>query len=335
MYNNFIAPESRSKGTEFLSEKMITPTNGVEAFSLSSQPHLSPALPVATHPGIALSILGKRHRDSTTSGIGEGKEDKVSEENFAKATARHTRKRQKQSSRNLETDGNHKEMVVKMTDCEPPRAPSFTVYTGPSPSATTSSSSYADPPPPTEHLPEFYPPPNGHRPVTSTADASENRVRHHSQPNPFNFAFMPLPGTPLYPLTTPRLPFPEQPISPTPAGHVRRGVQLLGIPGRMKSLSEEIMSGSSSDAEWGFINPAALSRPTECDTEQHRLTSHDVATGLGLTAVRTSVSNPTGAEGLSLVKKTMYGTELDSDSRFGDFGVEGIASGFWAGGKFQ
>ena len=30
-------------------------------------------------------------------------------------------------------------------------------------------------------------------------------------------------------------------------------------------------------------------------------------------------------------QRTMYGTELDSDTRFGDFGVEGVASGFWAG----
>ncbi|KAI0757141.1 hypothetical protein C8Q80DRAFT_1116385 [Daedaleopsis nitida] len=31
------------------------------------------------------------------------------------------------------------------------------------------------------------------------------------------------------------------------------------------------------------------------------------------------------------MKRTMYGTELEVDTRFGDFGVEGIASGFWAG----
>ncbi|KAI0778045.1 hypothetical protein BD413DRAFT_97815 [Trametes elegans] len=30
-------------------------------------------------------------------------------------------------------------------------------------------------------------------------------------------------------------------------------------------------------------------------------------------------------------KRTMYGTELESDTRFGDFGVEGVATGFWAG----
>jgi hypothetical protein len=30
----------------------------------------------------------------------------------------------------------------------------------------------------------------------------------------------------------------------------------------------------------------------------------------------------------------MYGTELEGDTRFGDFGVEGVAAGFWAGSKF-
>ncbi|OJT09495.1 hypothetical protein TRAPUB_14029 [Trametes pubescens] len=31
------------------------------------------------------------------------------------------------------------------------------------------------------------------------------------------------------------------------------------------------------------------------------------------------------------MKRTMYGTELEGDTRFGDFGVEGVATGFWAG----
>ena len=30
-------------------------------------------------------------------------------------------------------------------------------------------------------------------------------------------------------------------------------------------------------------------------------------------------------------QRTMYGTELDADTRFGDFGVEGVAMGFWTG----
>ncbi|KAI0824208.1 hypothetical protein BC628DRAFT_1411133 [Trametes gibbosa] len=31
------------------------------------------------------------------------------------------------------------------------------------------------------------------------------------------------------------------------------------------------------------------------------------------------------------MKRTMYGTELEGDTRFGDFGVEGVATGLWAG----
>jgi len=30
----------------------------------------------------------------------------------------------------------------------------------------------------------------------------------------------------------------------------------------------------------------------------------------------------------------MYGTELEGDTRFGDFGVEGVAMGYWSGGRF-
>jgi hypothetical protein len=40
---------------------------------------------------------------------------------------------------------------------------------------------------------------------------------------------------------------------------------------------------------------------------------------------------------VTLMKRTMYGTELDGDTRFGDFGVEGVGSsngGFWAGRRY-
>jgi len=30
----------------------------------------------------------------------------------------------------------------------------------------------------------------------------------------------------------------------------------------------------------------------------------------------------------------MYGTELEGDTRFGDFGVGGVAMGYWSGGRF-
>jgi hypothetical protein len=37
-----------------------------------------------------------------------------------------------------------------------------------------------------------------------------------------------------------------------------------------------------------------------------------------------------------LMKRTMYGTELDGDTRFGDFGVEGVGGNgtFWADGRY-
>ena len=93
------------------------------------------------------------------------------------------------------------------------------------------------------------------------------------------------------------------------------------------------MTASGSGSSAGFVEPAALMRPTE-KIGECRVTSHDIATGLGLTTVRTSATDPEGHDALPTVKKTMYGTELDGDSRFGDFGVEGVASGFWATGRF-
>jgi hypothetical protein len=138
----------------------------------------------------------------------------------------------------------------------------------------------------------------------------------------------------MYPLTMSSFPFPESPASPTPVGRAVGtsrdpfGFGVLGG-GPRSRVGGRLLSGSGG----GFIDPAALTRPTDKDGE-HRVTSHEVATGLGLTAVRTSATDPGGPNAPPMVKKTMYGTELDGDSRFGDFGVEGVASGFWAGGRF-
>jgi hypothetical protein len=57
------------------------------------------------------------------------------------------------------------------------------------------------------------------------------------------------------------------------------------------------------------------------------MSSNDVAAGLGLMAVRTAPSSKLGSAlgtaDAPAMKRTMYGTELDGDTRFGDFGVEG------------
>ncbi|KAH9944504.1 uncharacterized protein BXZ73DRAFT_87389 [Epithele typhae] len=57
------------------------------------------------------------------------------------------------------------------------------------------------------------------------------------------------------------------------------------------------------------------------------VSSTEVGMQLGMGSASQLPPDTPGAQ----MKRTMYGTELDADTRFGDFGVEGVASGFWAG----
>jgi len=73
------------------------------------------------------------------------------------------------------------------------------------------------------------------------------------------------------------------------------------------------------------VDPAALTRrPTDQEREA-------AAAGFGFVRPPSTSDEDGDAPGL---KRTMYGTELDGDTRFGDFGLEGVASGFWSGGRF-
>ena len=60
---------------------------------------------------------------------------------------------------------------------------------------------------------------------------------------------------------------------------------------------------------------------------QRTVSSTEVGMQLGMSAPAQLPPDTPGAP----IKRTMYGTELDGDTRFGDFGIEGVASGFWAG----
>jgi len=66
-------------------------------------------------------------------------------------------------------------------------------------------------------------------------------------------------------------------------------------------------------------------------TDRRKVSGNDVGAGLGMSAMP-SVSVEESPE--APIRRTMYGTELEGDTRFGDFGVEGVATGFWTGGKF-
>jgi hypothetical protein len=301
----------------------------------SSKDHVTPTFTdIPVHPGFAPTMLGKRHRDSTASNvtgvIEEGEEDDYSETELAKRVVRPTKKRPK-------IDGHEVQPEVAEAGSgsqnQGARVPNFTVYSGDSPQQ---SQQLQDPPPPTTRLPDYFAPPSpsGNRPTTSTANAAENQ-------NPFNFSFLPMSsGGSMYMNSMPNFPFPDAPQSPSPAGNTNELFPGFGVPSRPRSGTANKTTASNSNPE--FVDPAMLSRDVsdrereeKREREGHQLTSNEVAAGLGLTVVRTGASDPdeTPREN-EHVKRTMYGTELEGDTRFGDFGVEGVASGFWAGGRF-
>ncbi|KAI0051751.1 hypothetical protein FA95DRAFT_1569801 [Auriscalpium vulgare] len=182
-------------------------------------------------------------------------------------------------------------------------------------------------------------------PQTSTAHASENQ--------PFTFAF---PGVSRLPITStpagsgalatpgsPRLtsfPYPEEPHSPSPAPthRIDRGVGRLERP--YGAPDSRNLSGSSSvPTHDSAVSPAALLRtpPTgfttlgrDHDDGRRKASSNDVGAGLGMIGMPSRIGDTPAAP----VRRTMYGTELEGDTRFGDFGVEGVATGFWSGTRY-
>lgn len=299
------------------------------------------------HPGFAAAITGKRRRDSDASNITgvieEDQQDEFTETELERRVIRPTKKRAKldndessqdedQGSGSLQPQYSQNEDQHDVDQTQAPRPPSFTVFSGPD--DPDNFANYIDPPPPTNHLPDFFAPSSEHGNTgdnneggsgtqTSTANASENQ-------NPFGFSFLPTSSTPMhpmYPMGVQGFPYPEAPTSPSPVGN-ETGFQPFGLsPSRPRSGANTSRPGSRQDGDGiGTVNPAAL-------TGRHpEPSSHDLAAGLGLTSVPMRMGEGTTAAGPA--KRTMYGTELEGDTRFGDFGVEGVASGFWAGGRY-
>ena len=86
----------------------------------------------------------------------------------------------------------------------------------------------------------------------------------------------------------------------------------------LPAVPEETSASASSSATANLL-ANGFSRRTVSSTE--------VGMQLGMSSTSQLPPDTPGAP----IKRTMYGTELDGDTRFGDFGVEGVASGFWAG----
>ena len=190
--------------------------------------------------------------------------------------------------------------------------------------------------------------------------------------NAFNFsftttAFHPMTSTPAGPYgggDMPSFTYPDPPASPTPAvtsnpsgGYVERAGgrlernDLFHPHGRPRSAVSRQTSEAPSRASpsepgpssEGTVNPtsllgsAALPTVTEQDVDAEALAEHaerptavsssDIGHVFGLGELPLPPETPAPP-----MKRTMYGTELEGDTRFGDFGVEGVAAaGFWVG----
>ncbi|TFK41028.1 hypothetical protein BDQ12DRAFT_710878 [Crucibulum laeve] len=313
---------------------------------------------ILPHPGAAPSLLGKRHRDSVASNITgvleEGQGSDLSDSELARTVLRPTKKRPKLGRAASDTDRNQTAATsssnngadIEDTGAEglqPPiqRVPSFTVFQGPD-----EPDQYLDPGPPMSHLPDFFAPPSppaaspfpvASRAQTTSASASENQ-------QPFTFSFLPMTSTPANEIFMPSFPYPEPPQSPSPAGsstapfpnHAQDErtdiFKSFGFPSPTRSsrLSGASASGSQSQQQ-EFINPAALANRPEASTsrsKEREVSSNEIAAGLGLSILPTA--EPDNNTDALPMKRTMYGTELEGDTRFGDFGVTGVATGFWS-----
>ncbi|KAL0566220.1 hypothetical protein V5O48_015794 [Marasmius crinis-equi] len=313
--------ETRSPNETELASGFKTPTNIEPNAGPSRQlPTDNSALP---HPGIAPVLLGKRHRDSTVSNITdvveEGQEDDLSADELATKVIRPNRKRARTS-----TSGDAAGSTVTKEEPEEVHQPGFIVYND----RQGADSSFADPPPPTTPLPRAY---RAYSPSAEAGPSStpENPAENH----PFAFSFLAVPPTP-HPgsFSMHNFPYPEPPQSPTPgsndvvrnpgrSGEPQDIFQSFGLPpiGRPRNLLTPAPRTSSQDAR-NFVNPAALT------TQEPDGESRDRGTRVSdLDDLRSLESGNDDS------RRTMYGTELETDTRFGDFGVEGVASGFWTG----
>jgi hypothetical protein len=191
------------------------------------------------------------------------------------------------------------------------------------------------------------------------ADSQLNPSQEVETRQTFSFAFpgvapppvtpTPAPTAPLpNPSSSPALstiPYPERPHSPSPAPVPHRTIVTRPLQNdayRPFGFPPESRNPTGSSATHGSaIDPASLLRtPPQSshdmlsDSEQtdgrRRASSNDVGAGLGMTSLPMRVEDTPAAT----VRRTMYGTELEGDTRFGDFGIEGVAAGFWSGSKF-
>lgn len=302
-------------------------------------------------PGAPPTMLGKRHRDSSASDmtdlIEEGDKSGLLESDLAQKIVKPTRKRPKIFKDDEESKAGAANSTSEEEGETTTRVLNFTVFTGPD----EPPEQYLDPPPPTERLPDFFAPPSpppGLAPgfsrqgatATSTATASENQ-------QPFGFSFLPISSTPAHSMFMPSFPYPEPPQSPSPAGTSSTGFinhrqgertdvfQAFGLPSPVRPSRPSALRTAGAASR--FVDPAEIMRRASSKDGEGGLTKNNATVGQSRIEPTASGSGSSTPSDAPEMKRTMYGTELDGDTRFGDFGVEGVGTsgaGFWAGGRY-
>lgn len=280
------------------------------------------------------TILGKRHRDSSTSdltGIIEaGTQEDFSEEQLVNKVVRPQKKRPKLSA---DEEISHMEVAgpSRQDSMEKSSGPAFTVFCGPE-----EREDYEDPPPPTTHLSDLF----GHPPpVTPGNDIRSSAVQALENHNHFGLsfsAFQAVTSTPVY-ATNGLATYLERPESPT--SHV------VERTGRQDRASPFFVHRRESEEPEPQEHPSSPSTVNALEHDQRTDPLSDLLKTPPLQAVREGMhsgTQPTGIDvglGMGLpdirmedtpappAKRTRYGTELEADTRFGDFGLDGMATG--------
>lgn len=260
------------------------------------------------------TLLGKRPRDSPDTEAGAGAEQ-LSQDDDSYKLPQPQKKKIKLSS-DHETDT----LAGPSRISGPPERTAtrkFTVYTG------EEEKPDHDPPPPTTHLSDLFggrsPPITPHDLQTTSANAVEN------QPFGVNYsAFQAATSTPVYPGTG-FASYLARPESPTSHVVERTGRRDRASPFFLSGLP----AGSSDPRAASNVPPQRPANPEANDDSFSALLRtpplhpiHSQPSGNGETSSRLD-DTP------AFPMKTIYGTELESDTRFGDFGVEGMDTSYW------
>ncbi|KAL1693103.1 hypothetical protein GGG16DRAFT_111554 [Schizophyllum commune] len=314
----------------------------------SPAPTPGPSSIPAGHPGYAPRTLGKRHRDSAASStadvLEQSQASQLTEEELSQQAVRPDRKRAR-TVPDIEVEDTSADEDLPNDDSivvpAPQQLQPFTVFRDPSPTQRSDEDDepiYDQNAPPTNSINSWLAP-------TSSQDAFREAfsiIESDEPPAPQNIT--PAAGPAPQYSGNHHFPMPETPVSPTPesGGNPAQGYFGQQSHSRRSPVRDDMYSmfGLPSPTRPTLRTPTAVRRmsgqaPVDPTTLLRkgggggRDGGDGHGSGLPTLAelMETSPPSPTDPE-----SRTMYGTEIENDTRFADFGMSHIVTssrGFW------